>query len=386
MTSLMTLAGRWLGVLGAALALGAGSSLGGCAADGPAMGGQIEVVNGPGAPAPDFLLLDWADQAQVLIHDRRVPETGNLPAGRTPLAVIRIAASAGADPERRVTVRGLRGNETISEGTGSLGLVEGKWQSATVVLALLADDDRDGGATSEAGAPDGPVVDANEADTADAGSALPPDAAGPPPDAGVLPVDASLPLDLGPPPPPPPPPVDAGVDRMPDSAPLGPVTLAAVADSYAEQGASSTAMNFGKLATLEVKTQTGQDNNRIAFLRFSLASLQGTPVTATLRLYGRSSGNTNAESVYGVTDESWTESGLTWNNKPAMGAKLATTNVSTASQYREWAVTSFLLSQLAAGRTNLSLAVAMDGDTQSGPDTHNSREAASNQPQLVITR
>ena len=34
----------------------------------------------------------------------------------------------------------------------------------------------------------------------------------------------------------------------------------------------------------------------------------------------------------------------------------------------------------------MSLAVSMDGDTANSPDTFNSREAASNQPMLMLTR
>jgi hypothetical protein len=111
-----------------------------------------------------------------------------------------------------------------------------------------------------------------------------------------------------------------------------------------------------------------------------------TPVTAMLRLYGKASSGTNMVSASAVTDETWTETGINWNNKPALGTKLATLPIGTTAQYREWNVTAFVKTQLAAGRDNVNFAVSMDNDTASSPDTYNSREATSNQPQLVITR
>jgi hypothetical protein len=146
-------------------------------------------------------------------------------------------------------------------------------------------------------------------------------------------------------------------------------------------------MNYGKNNVLEVKTQAGADNNRIAFLRFSLAPVAGTTaISATLRVFGKASAGTNMDSAYGVIDEAWTETGINWNNKPALGAKQATVSIGTTAQYREWNVTAFVKAQQAAGRDNVNFAIGMDNDTSSGPDTFSSREAASNQPQLVITR
>jgi hypothetical protein len=146
-------------------------------------------------------------------------------------------------------------------------------------------------------------------------------------------------------------------------------------------------MNFGKATPLEVKTQNGADNNRIAFLRFSLTSLAGTtPITATLRLYGKAGSGTNMVSAYGVTDEAWTETAITWNNKPALGMKQSTLPIGTTAQYREWNVTPFVKAQQMAGRDNVNFAISMENDTTSSPDTYNSREAGNNQPQLVITR
>jgi hypothetical protein len=165
------------------------------------------------------------------------------------------------------------------------------------------------------------------------------------------------------------------------------VAIPASADSYVEQGGTASSMNFGKATTLEVKNQGGSDNNRVAFVRFPLTAVAGsTPVSANLRLYGKGGGGQNMVSAYAVMDESWTETGITWNNKPTLGAKQSTLSIGTTGQYREWNVTAWVKDRLAAGRDNVNFAVSMDSETANNPDTYNSRENGSNQPQLVITR
>jgi hypothetical protein len=360
----------------AAVALGVALLPSGCAQGTPPTGAQIEVVNGDGVPPPKYLLFDWQDSSKVLVDDRRVPSSGNLDPNARPLAVVRIAADSVTDPQRRIVIRGMVDELVVSQGEASLHIEEGSWQAATVVLVGSVAPTPDGGAPPDGSPSEGGVdpmdaagdqapVDAGAADAADAG-----------PPIDVAPVDA--PPDLSSP--------DLPRDLAPD-APLGPVTLAAIADSYAEQGQTSSGTNFGKATTLEVKSQAGADNSRTAFLRFSLTSLAGTtPVVATLRVYGKATSGTNMVSAHAVNDDAWTETGITWNNKPALGMKLSTVSVGTTNQYREWNVTAFVKLQQMIGRDTVNFALNMDNDTQSGPDTYNSREAASNQPQLVIAR
>jgi hypothetical protein len=350
-----------------------------CAEGQPDSGAQIEVVNGAGSTVPRYLLFDWMDGERILVSNRRVPEKGFLNGAATPLAVVRIASSDVGN-QRQILVRGMVDDRQVSLGTGSVQIVKSSWQTATVALAP-----EPGGGGDDAGAPDSSSSDAGvdppDGDLPDGepGTAadLPAAEAQPvPPDAGApdVPPDAQSPPDLP-------------RDVAPEAPPSGPVTIAPSADSYVEQGSSNSGMNNGKAAILEVKSQAGADNNRVAYLRFPLAAINGTPaVTATLRLFGKSDSGNNAESVYAVMDDTWTETAITWNNRPPVGVKQTTTSVGTTAQYREWNITALVKAQQAAGRPNVNIALSMDMDTQQGPDTHNSREAASNPPQLLITR
>jgi subtilisin family serine protease len=163
------------------------------------------------------------------------------------------------------------------------------------------------------------------------------------------------------------------------------VTLAPAADAYVRDG-TYAGTNFGTATTVVVKNSASAGTNRISYVRFPLTSVNGTVNSAKLRLYGsRPAATTVTDSAYAVSSNSWTETGITWNNKPAVGAKQGTGIViTTTAGYQEWDVTSFVKSQKAAGATAVSLAVQMDAPVTDSPDTFNSREAASNRPQLVV--
>jgi hypothetical protein len=89
--------------------------------------------------------------------------------------------------------------------------------------------------------------------------------------------------------------------------------------------------------------------------------------------------------AFPVPTTTWTEAGITWNNKPAAGALLATaTIVNTTSTWYEWDVTAYVRAEIAAGRNIVSM-VLRNQATTSNQVTFNSGEAASNQPQLVVT-
>ncbi|HEY9247751.1 MAG TPA: DNRLRE domain-containing protein, partial [Rariglobus sp.] len=92
-------------------------------------------------------------------------------------------------------------------------------------------------------------------------------------------------------------------------------TITALADAYVRDG-SSASTNYGPYNNLDVKMDaTGY--NRIAYLRFnagglstaSLVQLQLTPI--------KSSTTTTTFTLEFVSDDTWTETGITWNNQPA---------------------------------------------------------------------
>jgi hypothetical protein len=84
--------------------------------------------------------------------------------------------------------------------------------------------------------------------------------------------------------------------------------FAAVADARVLSSSPDT--NYGTLSRLDVDSP-GEES----YIRFTVSGVSGPVQNATLRLFV-SNGSTNGPSLY-RTDNSWTESGITWNNRPA---------------------------------------------------------------------
>ncbi|MGN6421016.1 MAG: CBM96 family carbohydrate-binding protein [Pseudobacter sp.] len=163
------------------------------------------------------------------------------------------------------------------------------------------------------------------------------------------------------------------------------------ADAYVRDGSNAATTHGTTDAGLLITklSPSGQLNNaRESYLRFNAASVSGTITSATLRVYGKIDLTTTPSvpiGVYAVSNITWSESTLTWNNKPPTGTGLDTSTVTnTAYAYIPFDVTAYLQAELTAGRSKVSF--AMKSLTAHDPRVFwNSREAGSNLPQLVVT-
>jgi Big-like domain-containing protein/IPT/TIG domain-containing protein/carboxypeptidase family protein/beta-propeller repeat-containing protein len=164
--------------------------------------------------------------------------------------------------------------------------------------------------------------------------------------------------------------------------------LSPTADAYVRDG-STAPTNFGTATTLQTQSST-VGNNRESYLKFDLTTVTGIE-KATVRLYGSLSDTTSSNipaSIYSGASTTWVESGngsITWNNKPPSGATALATSVisNNVPRWYEFDVTAYLKAEKAAGRSVVSLVVK-----NTAPSTafasFNSREATSNQPQLIL--
>src|SRR5262245_54427393 len=135
--------------------------------------------------------------------------------------------------------------------------------------------------------------------------------------------------------------------------------LTPTADAYVRDG-SSAATNFGTATTLVTKTTTDIGFTRWSYLKFDLSTISGNITSGKLRLFGAIAGTSSTNvpvAVFSVSDTSWSETGITWNNKPAPGTTaLATATVANATgQYYEWEVGTYLQGEKSAGRNRVSL-------------------------------
>ncbi len=160
-------------------------------------------------------------------------------------------------------------------------------------------------------------------------------------------------------------------------------TLSPIADAFVRNG-SYGAINYGTDTALLVKGATSSGYSRMSYLKFSLDSIT-TVGSAKLRIYGRNADNTTSTNIsaFGVDSDSWTESGITFNNAPAASASaLTSAGVTDQPKYYEFDVTDYVKTQ-AAGDKVVSFAIK-DIANQNRNIVFNSKENTNNSPQLVI--
>jgi fibronectin type 3 domain-containing protein len=160
------------------------------------------------------------------------------------------------------------------------------------------------------------------------------------------------------------------------------LSVTPVADTYANQGAPST--NFGTSASLLSRGTSGG----VSYLRFALPAAPAGKqlVSAVLRI--RTTTEATAGSVDSHTvrlaDDQWSESSLTWNNRPALnGEPLATLTGTTAvSTVYDTSVNTDRLAALLATQTTL-------GITSTGTDSllfwSSNHANTSYRPQLLLS-
>jgi hypothetical protein len=157
-----------------------------------------------------------------------------------------------------------------------------------------------------------------------------------------------------------------------------------LADAFVRNGSFAN-INYGFDTALQVKGTTSVNAVRDLYLKFPLSKVSNID-GARLRLYGRNIENAASVtlSVFGVDNDAWTESGITWNNAPATQPVFAGTfGVGAEGRYYEVDITSLAREELAKDKM-LSLLIR-DTARQNSQLAFNSREQVLYKPELVIT-
>ncbi len=164
---------------------------------------------------------------------------------------------------------------------------------------------------------------------------------------------------------------------------LSTATIAPVADTYVRDGSPDT--NLGTDTQLAVKNDGGSGYTRIAYLKFDVSGLaDADSVQLRMTPYKVDANIALAHEL--VTDDSWTEAGMTWNNQPS-GTWATIANVSgySVGQQKSVTVTASATGE-AAGDGILSIKISKT--TSDWPFIgFNSREAANSslRPELYCT-
>ncbi len=171
---------------------------------------------------------------------------------------------------------------------------------------------------------------------------------------------------------------DNNTDTIPAIRPLD--------DSYVYGADSGTAKTHGSETKITVKEGLTTPYVRRAYFKFGLSTVSGDIKSAKLQLKVQSS-NTEAESLafdlkY-VSNDSWTEESLTWDNQPSTGAVIASAQGVASGQTMEWDITAQLKNDLADGAISLQL----NSSTAGGASlTFYSKEESNtqDQPKLLV--
>ncbi len=171
------------------------------------------------------------------------------------------------------------------------------------------------------------------------------------------------------------------------------VTLSSIGDTYTQQGTPTT--NYGTQTTTLVRIDTANSLTRGAYYEFDLSSLPaGTIASAKLRLFGsHDTGGTGVtiNAFGGTATTAWSETALVYNNALTLsatdfsGTPIASVAVAPPpSTTYEWDVTTYISGRRSAG-VNLATFGLGAAAANTYRATFNSKEAASNKPQLVVT-
>ncbi|MBO9154990.1 Ig-like domain-containing protein [Chitinophaga sp. GCM10012297] len=157
------------------------------------------------------------------------------------------------------------------------------------------------------------------------------------------------------------------------------------ADAYVRDGGSANT-NFGTAHTLVVKKDGNSGYSRVSYLKFDLNGYNN-PGIATLRLYITGAGTAASGTQWQVwknDNDTWTETGITWNNKPVNSTQLASQQ-GRRSGYVEWDISS-QVAQESAGDKVLSIAIVSSVSGQTNDATFASKEAteAALRPVLMV--
>jgi 2',3'-cyclic-nucleotide 2'-phosphodiesterase (5'-nucleotidase family) len=168
--------------------------------------------------------------------------------------------------------------------------------------------------------------------------------------------------------------------------------LAPVADAQIASGKPTTNYNTTNLYLQSSSVNTY--GNERAWLKFDLSYLpSGTSISsASLQLWDwKATGASMPAEVRGGSDDSWTETGITWATQPVLsGTALDTQTLAagTANLWYNWDVTSFAQGKM---NGNKLVSLAVKAATEGSPDAtapsygFDSKEYGSNAPVLKVT-
>ncbi|MBC8041801.1 MAG: DNRLRE domain-containing protein [Opitutaceae bacterium] len=151
------------------------------------------------------------------------------------------------------------------------------------------------------------------------------------------------------------------------------------ADSYIDQANATT--NYGANSVLETyKTTTSE---KMSYLKFDVSGYAGSAAgSATLKLTRYAADSGISVAVFAGADDSWTESGVTWNTRPDTSS--TATDTETVAATVTFDVTAAVNTALAGDKV-LTLKIKNAGGTGRAAFYSSEHGTAANRPTLTVT-
>lgn len=130
-----------------------------------------------------------------------------------------------------------------------------------------------------------------------------------------------------------------------------------------------------------MRTRFSGTENSTILMKFDLSSVSGTVTGATLRVALNSADDSDL-GAYGVSDDTWTENGVNYNNAPVISDTLlgSVTMSAVVGEYHEIDVTDYVNSNVADGKVSFALKSLVNFQL-----IRLSTKESSNKPELYIT-
>ena len=152
------------------------------------------------------------------------------------------------------------------------------------------------------------------------------------------------------------------------------LTFDATADAFVSSSSANANSNFGTSTVLHADTSDTTYGSTESYLKFDVSRIAGTVQSVKLRLY-ITNGTADGPVLYS-TQSDWTETGLTWNTRPARGVAGGNKGSIGVNVWVEYDLTNLV-------KADGTYSFVLVPGTTDGLDAH-SRENTL-KPQLVVT-
>lgn len=138
-----------------------------------------------------------------------------------------------------------------------------------------------------------------------------------------------------------------------DQMTVGHIAIVEASADAHTRGGNYANTNYGSAATLEIKDAPALNYSRQSFLQFAVSDYADADIVNLIISPSSLQNTTGTLQIYQITDDNWTESGLTWNNQPSSGTLIQAFTVYNSDIDQELSVdvTSYIKSQASGDGT-----------------------------------